>query len=134
MVQTCFPVALASYTDDMRLYVMPVVLIEVLFCSASDPTWLSTNLGILTCIECSGIHRDLGVHYSRIQSLTLDLLSTSELLVLEKLTTAYYNLHLLIIQMKTLNTSVSQTCLYFAFLCFFPCVSSVGRQHRQHQV
>lgn len=47
----------------------------------SDPTWLSTNLGILTCIECSGIHRELGVHYSRIQSLTLDLLSTSELLV-----------------------------------------------------
>lgn len=47
----------------------------------SDPTWLSTNLGILTCIECSGIHRELGVHYSRIQSLTLDVLSTSELLV-----------------------------------------------------
>lgn len=47
-----------------------------------DPTWLSTNLGILTCIECSGIHRELGVHYSRIQSLTLDFLSTSELLVI----------------------------------------------------
>lgn len=50
-------------------------------CCLADPTWLSTNLGILTCIECSGIHRELGVHYSRIQSLTLDVLSTSELLV-----------------------------------------------------
>uniref|UniRef100_A0A4W3JFX2 ArfGAP with SH3 domain, ankyrin repeat and PH domain 3 n=1 Tax=Callorhinchus milii TaxID=7868 RepID=A0A4W3JFX2_CALMI len=50
-------------------------------CGAPDPTWLSTNLGILTCIECSGIHREMGVHHSRIQSLTLDVLSTSELLV-----------------------------------------------------
>lgn len=57
---------------------------SISFClCVSEPTWLSTNLGILTCIECSGIHRDLGVHYSRIQSLTLDLLSTSELLVLD---------------------------------------------------
>lgn len=47
----------------------------------ADPTWLSTNLGILICIECSGIHREMGVHYSRIQSLTLDVLGTSELLV-----------------------------------------------------
>lgn len=50
--------------------------------SPADPTWLSTNLGILTCIECSGIHRELGVHYSRMQSLTLDVLGTSELLVM----------------------------------------------------
>lgn len=47
----------------------------------SDPTWISINLGILTCIECSGIHREMGVHYSRIQSLSLDKLGTSELLV-----------------------------------------------------
>uniref|UniRef100_A0A8C5YUR5 ArfGAP with SH3 domain, ankyrin repeat and PH domain 1 n=1 Tax=Marmota marmota marmota TaxID=9994 RepID=A0A8C5YUR5_MARMA len=46
-----------------------------------SPTWLSTNLGILTCIECSGIHREMGVHISRIQSLELDKLGTSELLL-----------------------------------------------------
>ncbi|XP_069827720.1 arf-GAP with SH3 domain, ANK repeat and PH domain-containing protein 3-like [Dendropsophus ebraccatus] len=50
-------------------------------CGSPEPSWVSTNLGILICIECSGIHRDLGVRYSRVQSLTLDLLSTSELLI-----------------------------------------------------
>ncbi|XP_053615745.1 arfGAP with SH3 domain, ANK repeat and PH domain-containing protein isoform X1 [Plodia interpunctella] len=49
--------------------------------STNDPTWLSTNFGIIVCIECSGSHRELGVHISRIQSLTLDRLSTSQLLV-----------------------------------------------------
>lgn len=37
--------------------------------SFADPTWLSTNLGVLTCIQCSGVHRELGVRFSRIQSL-----------------------------------------------------------------
>lgn len=38
----------------------------------SDPTWASLNLGALICIECSGIHRNLGTHLSRVRSLDLD--------------------------------------------------------------
>ncbi|XP_067382520.1 arf-GAP with coiled-coil, ANK repeat and PH domain-containing protein 3 isoform X3 [Channa argus] len=41
-------------------------------CGQSDPRWASINLGILLCIECSGIHRSLGVHCSKVRSLTLD--------------------------------------------------------------
>ncbi|XP_036415341.1 arf-GAP with coiled-coil, ANK repeat and PH domain-containing protein 3b isoform X1 [Colossoma macropomum] len=41
-------------------------------CGQADPRWASINLGILLCIECSGIHRSLGVHCSKVRSLTLD--------------------------------------------------------------
>uniref|UniRef100_A0A8C5AUB6 ArfGAP with SH3 domain, ankyrin repeat and PH domain 2 n=1 Tax=Gadus morhua TaxID=8049 RepID=A0A8C5AUB6_GADMO len=60
-------------------------------CGAPSPTWLSTNLGVLICIECSGIHREMGVHYSRIQSLDLDLLGTSELLLAKNVGNANFN-------------------------------------------
>ncbi|XP_005798983.1 arf-GAP with coiled-coil, ANK repeat and PH domain-containing protein 3 [Xiphophorus maculatus] len=41
-------------------------------CGQGDPRWASINLGVLLCIECSGIHRSLGVHCSKVRSLTLD--------------------------------------------------------------
>lgn len=36
------------------------------------PRWASWNLGIFLCIRCAGIHRNLGVHISKVKSVNLD--------------------------------------------------------------
>jgi len=41
-------------------------------CSTSHPVWCSINLGIFICIDCSGVHRSMGVHISKVRSLTMD--------------------------------------------------------------
>ncbi|KAM7297608.1 arf-GAP with dual PH domain-containing protein 1 [Ixodes scapularis] len=41
-------------------------------CGKKDPDWASYNLGVFLCLECSGIHRSLGSHVSRVRSLRLD--------------------------------------------------------------
>ncbi|KAK2846511.1 hypothetical protein Q5P01_009510 [Channa striata] len=41
-------------------------------CGEEEPRWASINLAVTMCIECSGIHRSLGVHLSKVRSLTLD--------------------------------------------------------------
>lgn len=35
--------------------------------------WVSTNLAVILCIDCSGVHRSLGTHISKVRSLTLDI-------------------------------------------------------------
>uniref|UniRef100_A0A5S6R009 ArfGAP with SH3 domain, ANK repeat and PH domain-containing protein n=1 Tax=Trichuris muris TaxID=70415 RepID=A0A5S6R009_TRIMR len=49
--------------------------------SMKDVTWLCTNFGSLHCIDCAGSHRDLGVHVSRIQSLSLDRIDRATALI-----------------------------------------------------
>ena len=55
-------------------------------CGAPNPDWAAINLGILICIGCSGIHRKLGVHISKVRSLPLDACWDSSLVNLMKAT------------------------------------------------
>lgn len=41
-------------------------------CLATETEWASINLGIFVCINCSGVHRSLGTHVSKVRSITLD--------------------------------------------------------------
>ncbi|KAL3500963.1 hypothetical protein ACH5RR_035412 [Cinchona calisaya] len=62
-------------------------------CGAVEPDWASLNLGVLVCIECSGVHRNLGVHISKVRSLTLDVKvwETSVLTLFQSLGNSFAN-------------------------------------------
>ena len=47
-------------------------------CGASSPQWANTNHSIFFCLECSGIHRSLGVHHSFVRSITMDTWSNDQ--------------------------------------------------------
>ncbi|KAG0097271.1 hypothetical protein BGZ93_003085 [Podila epicladia] len=41
-------------------------------CRKKDPRWASFNLGCFMCIRCSGVHRSMGTHISKVKSVDLD--------------------------------------------------------------
>ncbi|XP_070491584.1 stromal membrane-associated protein 1-like [Chironomus tepperi] len=54
-------------------------------CDQKGPRWASWNLGIFLCIRCAGIHRNLGVHISRVKSVNLDTWNPEQVVCLQQM-------------------------------------------------
>ena len=62
-------------------------------CKRPQPTWASMNLGVFVCIKCSGCHREIGVHVTKIKSINLDLWPVKTLIDFGKINNKIANLY-----------------------------------------
>lgn len=60
-------------------------------CGDRNPSWAAINLGVFICIACSGVHRKMGTHVSKVRSLDLDQWPVHYLWIMEKIGNAKAN-------------------------------------------
>ena len=48
-------------------------------CGTNHPKWTSKTFGVFVCLDCSGIHRSMGVHISFVKSANMDKWTSEEL-------------------------------------------------------
>ncbi|GJJ13842.1 hypothetical protein Clacol_008099 [Clathrus columnatus] len=62
-------------------------------CKRNDPRWASWNIGVFLCIRCSGIHRSMGTHISKVKSVDLDIWTPEQMESIQKWGNARANLY-----------------------------------------
>lgn len=67
----------------------PLFLLKLATPFFLDPSWGVVNKGIMVCIECSGVHRSMGVHISKVRSVELDQNIWTDSLILVSLFSTY---------------------------------------------
>ncbi|KAL6301027.1 hypothetical protein BKA93DRAFT_739387 [Sparassis latifolia] len=67
-------------------------------CKRNDPRWASWNIGVFLCIRCSGIHRSMGTHISKVKSVDLDVWTPEQMASIQRwgnrLANLYWEAHL----------------------------------------
>ncbi|CAK9782819.1 ArfGap-domain-containing protein [Cutaneotrichosporon oleaginosum] len=67
-------------------------------CRKNDARWASWNLGVFVCIRCSGMHRAMGTHISKVKSIDLDIWTPEQMANIQKWgnkrANAYWERHL----------------------------------------